>query len=145
MSNTWYIADNEWTHDELPQALNGGFVAPFPPIFWDVEFDDFVSPAVPDALPTAHHSVPTVNIVWLISSSGAESGAVPEEVHSGAFCNCPNLQTAHLPRSLKAIGEYAFRNTALTKVQISSDCTFHPTSFPDNCQIELFPDEESEE
>jgi hypothetical protein len=144
MNSTWYIVDNDWTHDDLPQAISREHTRPYAPISWHVTNSEWDSWAIPS--PTRSHlTYPAPEIVWLFSDNRISSEVIPAESERGAFCNCPNLQTAHLPRSLKAIGEYAFRNTALTKVQISSDCTFHPTSFPDNCQIELFPDEESEQ
>lgn len=59
----------------------------------------------------------------------------------GAFSNAKNLTKVKIPRSVKKIGPYAFRNTALTSVTIASDCEYnHLTSFPDGCQINFYED-----
>lgn len=56
----------------------------------------------------------------------------------GAFANTVNLRYIRIPETVKRIGEYAFRNTALTSVTIARDCEYYPTSFPDGCVINFY-------
>ena len=57
---------------------------------------------------------------------------------SGAFANDTSLSKVIIPKSVKFIGENAFRNTALSSVKISSDCVYSQESFPDGCKIEFY-------
>ena len=57
---------------------------------------------------------------------------------SGAFANSINLKKIVIPKSVKFIGENAFRNTALSSVKISADCTYGSESFPENCNVEFY-------
>lgn len=56
----------------------------------------------------------------------------------GAFANAKNLQEVSIPKSVKKIGKYAFRNTQLKSVIISKDCEYFTTSFPENCKIKFY-------
>ena len=56
----------------------------------------------------------------------------------GAFANSINLKKIVIPKSVKFIGENAFRNTALSSVKISADCTYGSESFPENCNVEFY-------
>lgn len=109
---TWHVINNKLTHDDLPEPLTGNYIqAPYPP-FW-----------------------------WYVENGRLKTPGLPAPAHTGAFYGCSQLATAHIPKSVKRIGEYAFAGTALTKVKIASDCTYYPTSFPDGCEIEFYPDE----
>ena len=57
---------------------------------------------------------------------------------SGAFANSINLKKIVIPQSVKFIGENAFRNTSLSSVKISADCTYGSESFPENCNVEFY-------
>ena len=59
-------------------------------------------------------------------------------IDTGAFCYASNLKTVKIPKSVKYIGETAFRHTALTEVTIAADCEYYPTSFPDGCKINFY-------
>ena len=59
-------------------------------------------------------------------------------IDTGAFCYASNLETVKIPKSVKYIGETAFRHTALTEVTIAADCEYYPTSFPDGCKINFY-------
>lgn len=108
----WIVEDNRLTNIDLPEPLTGNYIqAPYPP-FW-----------------------------WYVENSRLKTPGLPAPTHKGAFYGCSQLATAHIPKSVKRIGEYAFAGTALTKVKIASDCTYYPTSFPDGCEIEFYPDE----
>ena len=57
---------------------------------------------------------------------------------SGAFANDTSLSKVIIPKSVKFIGENAFRNTALSSVKISSDCVYSQESFPESCNIQFY-------
>ena len=59
-------------------------------------------------------------------------------INTGAFVNATNLRYVRIPQSVKKIGRYAFRNTALASVTISRDCEYYPTSFPDGCVVNFY-------
>ena len=59
-------------------------------------------------------------------------------IDTGAFCYASNLKTVKIPKSVKYIGETAFRHTALTEVTIAADCKYYPTSFPEGCKINFY-------
>lgn len=59
-------------------------------------------------------------------------------IDAGAFCYASNLRTMKIPKSVKYIGETAFRHTTLTEVTIATDCVFYPTSFPEGCKINFY-------
>lgn len=56
----------------------------------------------------------------------------------GAFANDTSLAKVIIPKSVKFIGENAFRNTALSSVKISSDCVYSQESFPESCNIQFY-------
>lgn len=57
---------------------------------------------------------------------------------SGAFANDTSLAKVVIPKSVKLIGENAFRNTSLSSVKIASDCIYSQESFPDSCNVEFY-------
>lgn len=60
---------------------------------------------------------------------------------NGAFMNAENLAYVSIPESVKAIGDNAFANTAVTDIRISSECTYFPSSFPQGCHVWYYGDE----
>src|SRR5574344_2064659 len=50
------------------------------------------------------------------------------------------LNTVSIPRSCQKIGSLAFNQTNVSNVKISSTCDYSSTSFPDNCNIEVYED-----
>lgn len=63
-----------------------------------------------------------------------------EVIKLGAFCNDSSLSIISIPRSVKKIGRFAFRNTSLTSVMIAQDCDYYDTSFPAGCVVNFYPD-----
>lgn len=59
-------------------------------------------------------------------------------VRIGAFTYASNLEEVIIPKSVKYIGEWAFRFTKLKEVTIASDCKYYPTSFPERCVINFY-------
>ena len=115
MSTLWTVIDGRLTHDDLPAPLTATVQPPYPP-FW-----------------------------WYIDNGRLTTNTLPAPVQRGAFAHCTLLETAHIPESVKSIGEYSFRNTALSSVKIASDCTYSTTTFPVDCEIEFYEDGESNE
>ena len=111
----WTVSDGRLVHDDLPERPTGNYIQPPYPSFW-----------------------------WYVDNGRLVNSNLPAPVHRGAFANCTLLETAHIPESVKSIGEYSFRNTALSSVKIASDCTYSVTSFPENCEIEYYSDPENE-
>lgn len=58
----------------------------------------------------------------------------------GAFYNATELSKVSIPQSVKKIGRYSFWGTGLAEVTIARDCEYYPTSFPDGCVINFYPD-----
>lgn len=112
MSVLWTVENNRLTHADLPTPLEHVMEAPFPP-FW-----------------------------WNVSGGKLTHTGLPAPVLRGAFANCVNLDTAHIPHSCESIGVTAFRNTALTSVTISEECSYSSTSFPDGCEVNFYESED---
>lgn len=77
---------------------------------------------------------------WEIINGILTNINIPSANPIGAFCNDNSLSVVSIPRSVKKIGRFAFRNTSLTSVMIAQDCEYYPTSFPDGCTINFYPD-----
>lgn len=89
-------------------------------------------------MPESPMSAPYPDALWRLDNQKLTTGLFVENELIGAFANAVNLTKITIPRSCKYIGEYTFRNTALTSVKIASDCTYFPTSFPDGCQVKFY-------
>lgn len=112
MSVQWTVDGNSLTHADLPTPISSVMSEPYPPFWWSVENGKLTLPNLP---------APIVR---------------------GAFANCVSLDTAHIPHSCESIGVTAFRNTALTSVTISEECSYSSTSFPEGCEIEFYESED---
>lgn len=108
MSVKWTITGGRHTHEELPGAIAKTLTKPYPPGWWYVE------------------------------NGRLTHSALPPFPKAGAFCGCTSLRQVSIPESVKSIGEFAFADTALTRVKIAGDCTYYPTSFPDGCVIDFY-------
>lgn len=85
---------------------------------------------------------PYPSAFWYVNQAQDDvvhNGSVSVE-EMGAFMNAQHLTSVLIPRSVKYIGEFAFTNTQLTSVTIASDCVYFPTSFPEGCVVNFYPD-----
>lgn len=81
--------------------------------------------------------------VWTLNENDILTNALLPEVlidYQGAFNKCAHLVEVTIPKTVKSIGEWSFRETLLTSVTIASDCAYYDTSFPENCVINFYPD-----
>lgn len=75
---------------------------------------------------------------WMIKNGELKTDQMPDMELIGAFANDTSLTKVVIPKSVKFIGENAFRNTALSSVKISSDCVYGSESFPESCNIQFY-------
>ena len=76
--------------------------------------------------------------VWKVNGNTLRTGILPDDMLVGAFANANHLKKVTIPESVSYIGNSAFKNTALSSVKISSDCTYGSESFPENCNVEFY-------
>ena len=108
----WIIVDGKLTSAYFEDAPSSPMKKPYPDALWRID-------------PTVNGGMPYNKLL-------------PEPENLGAFAHAKNLRRASIPESVKYIGEYAFRGTALTSVTIASDCEYYRTSFPDGCVIKFY-------
>lgn len=146
-TNPWVLnlAENppDIYNSTLPRTLHNAMEQPYPNIFWYV---NQVGNDVTHSGETEPHSPCFTNpypyVFWYINQARNDvthSGELECQI-LGAFANATQLQRISIPKSVKYIGTEAFRNTQLTSVTIASDCTYFPTSFPDGCVVNFYPD-----
>lgn len=132
---SWYVEDGRLTHDDLPDVLPR-YVPPYPAGAWYVQNGKLTHSALPEVLPLY---IPPLAIgIWYVENGRLTHSRLPQRIMSGAFSNCASLAQSSIPRTVKAIGENAFSDTALARVRIASDCTFSATSFPEGCIIDFY-------
>ena len=116
-------------------AAGGEFITPT----WYIdESGELTNDKLPNS--SSPMTLPYPYSVWRETDNGVSNELIPDVCGVGAFANATQLRKISIPRSVKKIGEYAFRNTQLSSVVISQDCEYYPTSFPDNCIIYFYPD-----
>ena len=140
----WHVNDGRLTHDNLPEPLTSLMSEPYPPFWWYISNGKLKHDGLPEPL-TSFMDEPYPPFWWYISNGKLTHNGLPAPLARGSFANCVNFDTAHIPESVKSIGEYSFRNTALTSVTIASDCVYSSTSFPDGCEIHTYGEDESNE
>lgn len=111
---SWYMGADYPTNDKFPELPAAAMNKPYPKALWRID------PQINGGYPY-HELLPEVPLL-------------------GAFANAVNLKTVRIPETVKTIGRYAFRNTQLTSVTIARDCEYSPTSFPDGCVVNFYPD-----
>lgn len=116
-------------------AAGGEFITPA----WYIdESGELTNDKLPNS--SSPMTLPYPYSVWRETDNEVSNELMPDVRGVGAFANATQLRKISIPRSVKKIGEYAFRNTQLSSVVISQDCEYYPTSFPDNCIIYFYPD-----
>lgn len=110
---TWHIIDNQITNEKFIPQPESYMSKPYPHALWRIDTDSVGFP----------YNELSNNSLML-----------------GAFANATHLMRVSIPRSCKKIGREAFRNTQLTSVTIAQDCEYYPTSFPDRCVVNFYPD-----
>lgn len=110
---------------------------PYPASLWYEDSSGSVTALLPEEITTP--TLPYPAGLWREENSKVMLGFQPE-LTIGAFSNAKNLKQISIPKSVKKIGRFAFRNTKLTKVTIANDCTYCDTSFPEGCIVSFYPD-----
>lgn len=105
----WFVTqDNDITHQGALLDIHNAFQPPYPSSYWFVDNNDVVH----------------------------DGELMYEEM--GAFRKCSNFSKIVIPVTTKSLGDYSFDLTALTEVQIASDCTYYPTTFPEECEVTFY-------
>ena len=137
-SGMWYVADGKLAHDNLSEPLTGNYIQPpYPPFWWYVNDGNLTHDGLPEPI-SAIMSEPYPPFWWYVENGRLTHVGLPEKILVGAFLGCTNLRRVIIPRSVRYIGEYTFRNTQITQVTINSDCTYSDTSFPENCTVDFY-------
>lgn len=115
------------------------FEAPYPSAFWYPDNGDVIHGGELDYT-TPCFSPPYPYVFWFPTNT-------PDVTHSfyynytpmGAFVGCPNITKVSVAKSVKRIGEIAFRDTSITSVKIAQDCLYIPeTTFPEDCEVTFY-------
>lgn len=110
-TTVWIIGSNGLTNENFEPRIEYNMASPYPKGLWRI----------------GTNSIPTTELL-------------NNKIELGAFANATNLRQISIPKSCKKIGKETFRNTQLTSVTIASDCEYYPTSFPDGCVVNFYPD-----
>lgn len=133
----WHIKDNELTCNNFYEVSDKELKPPYPDAYFRIKNGVITNNLIPEL----QHKEGRPLAQWYISENkGLTNNFMPEKVLAGAFANAINLSEVVIPRSCKKIGRYAFSKTKLKLVVIASDCEYYPTSFPEGCRINFYPD-----
>ena len=138
----WIIVGGELTNTEFIDIPS--IEAPYPAAMWRIDNGGLTTGLLPEPVEKAMEK-PYPAALWRVGNGRLTTDILPEEVQLGAFCHAENLRKVSIPDSVKKIGEFAFRNTALRSVKIAEDCEYYETSFPDGCEITGGPWEQLED
>lgn len=131
----WAIRDSYPYQDTLDNPIDV-LSEPVPYITMNIAADEYPSYSFLETLKVPIEPVPYSIMTQKEKEYPKYSHLNPLRV--GAFANATKLKYVRIPETVKKIGEYAFRNTALTSVTIARDCEYYPTSFPDGCAINFY-------
>lgn len=134
----WRMGTNCPTQDAFP-VIPDAIVSPSPNSIFLIKDGVLYQKGFPE-LPDKAIKKPYPHALWVIEGESLTSDTIKDVAIFGAFANAQNLKAVRVPESVKKIGRYSFRNTQLTSVTIASDCTYFPTSFPDGCVVNFYPD-----
>lgn len=134
---SWYINDDdEITNDNFYIVANKDFTAPYPASYFRITDNSITNVLIPDIQLTEGRP----KIQWYEDNENITNGFLVTPNLMGAFANAKKLSEVVIPKTCKKIGRYSFRNTKLTSVTIARDCEYYPTSFPDGCVVNFYPD-----
>jgi len=136
----WTLDENDiLTNEYLPNSLD--WTPPYPATSWYLNEDDIITAdIIPRPIDWAQ---PYPLGKWYLDENDIlKCSGIPEALidYQGAFNKCTKLVKVTIPKTVKSIGKWSFRETLLTSVTIASDCTYYDTSFPENCVINFYPD-----
>lgn len=152
---SWYLDNTKLNHADLSGSIpetgicgddSGAPYYGYPASFWQYNSTTQKLEYPIKATPVSETDLvpPYPASFWYLDVDNRLNMALlPEGPAEGAFIGCTMLEYVSIPESVQYIGEYAFKNTALTRVRLSRTCTYYPTSFPAGCEI-WFYDEEPE-
>ena len=134
----FYVDGDELICDNFYIPANSEMIKPYPKAYFYVdETENLTSGLIPDLT----HVEGKPLFQWYIDEEyGVVSGGLMTASLMGAFANATDLSEVVIPKTCKKIGRYSFRNTKLTSVTIARDCEYYPTSFPDGCVVNFYPD-----
>ena len=102
---------------------------------WKVNGNTLRTGILPDDMSQAKMTSPCS---WKVNGNTLRTGILPDDMLVGAFANANHLKKVTIPESVSYIGNSAFKNTSLSSVKISADCTYGSESFPENCNVESY-------
>lgn len=141
--NQWYIENGRLTHEGLPAPLSGGyFTEPYPNNFWYVDGNKLTHRGLPNPLSGGYFAKPYPYGWWYVDEGRLTNAALPEPLNLGCFYNCTSLRKVTIPAYVSKIWSESFKGTQLKKVTISENCAYEPDSFPPDCVIEHYEDNE---
>lgn len=147
-SSLWKISGNVVTHELYPEIPEKPIKKSCMPSLWRISENVITHELYPE-IPENPVKKPYPKVLWRIENKVSDlpyHELMPFETPAGAFMGAKNLEYARIPETVRKIGRYAFADTALKRVRISSECTYYETSFPSECTIEFYgkiPDEHS--
>lgn len=140
----WYLNTKDMIeNDIIPIRIN--WVKPYPLGKWYIDENNILQcSGVPEPLNwekpyPASYWYYDEELGYLMNAFMPMKLIIPPSV-VGAFQNCRNLHFVKIPRSVTEIGQSSFEGTALTKVCISRNCVYSPSSFPDGCEVIYYED-----
>lgn len=138
----WSVIDGKLLYTDMPSPFDYLITLPYPPFWWHVNNNHLTTDLLP-SLPQGLMTLPYPAMWWYVDDEKLISGGI-HPINVGAMHNCSLITKVKIPQSVKQIGEHTFENTALSKVTIASDCTYFPTSFPEGCEVNFYPDDLTE-